>query len=65
MSGFWIRQVYMGLRPRVLGLLFTARHTSFLVLRLREINIRDRMALITGFAAVTVLPAGTVGRGHP
>ena len=28
-------------------------------------NIRDHMELTTGFAAITVLPAGTVGRGHP
>ena len=28
-------------------------------------NIRDHMDLTTGFAAITVLPADTVGRGHP
>ena len=28
-------------------------------------NIRYDIELTTGFAAITVLPAGTVGRGHP
>ena len=28
-------------------------------------NIRDHMELTTWFAAITVLPADTVGRGHP
>ena len=54
---------FNSLRPP-LGLLFTVRHTSFWCYGAYK-NIRDRMELITGFAAVTVLPAGTVGRGHP
>ena len=52
------------LRPRVCSDYFS-REKFFGVAETSTKYIRDHMDLTTGFAAITVLPADTVGRGNP
>ena len=56
---------FNSLRPRVCSDYFSLEDILVFWRSGAYKNIRDPMELNTGFAAVTVLPAGTVGRGHP